>query len=560
MDAPPLDAAIARATAWLKSRQGPAGWWDEPVTGSVDQTIRRVAEYVIVNRLLQRVPAERERGLIAWLLAQQNPDGSFGDASTSALVYQALKLACRSADDPPLVQARHAIVAAGGLVQCDLSVRRWLATLGEFPWTGVPTVPVELMLLPRWAPFSVAQVARGARVVVVARMLQSAHRWSAHLPPEQGVHELWVTPPTSATITYPSHAPDLSWRHLLVAGDRLARGIGYTPLVGLHRRAVARAIEWLLQQQLADGAWDDDLDTTATAVMALHAIGFAVDHPVMVQGLVAIDAAFAVHDGTVTIRPCHDVPWQTAHALRALRAVGLPATDPVLVAATTALEDVAPACVDTSATLAAALAPTAPPAWLIARQSWNGGYATTDVHQTASLWQQTALADERSLRDPPTPATTGRVLVAMAAAGCDRHLGRAWRAIEFLRTTCDPNRGWEGSVLATAAALQGLVAIGEPLTAPPFAAAVVWLRQMQQRDGQWEDGAVATAAAVEALVAVAGASDPAVDRGVGWLLAAQRPDGAWNGGLCRAGGCFAIAAATAPLAALGRVRAARADR
>ena len=554
MDVAPLDAAIARATAWLKSRQGPAGWWDEPVTGSADQTIRRLAAYLIVNHVLQRAHPERERGLIAWLLAQQSADGSFGDASTSALTYQALKFAGQPADDPALDRARHAILAAGGLVGCDLSTRRWLATLGEFPWTGVPTVPVELMLLPAWAPFSVWQVAAGARAVVVARMLQSAHRWSAHLPPEQGVHELWCTPPTSATITYPSHAPELSWRHLLLAGDRLARGIGYTPLVGLHRRAVARAIEWLLRQQQPDGAWNDDLDTTTAAVMALHAIGFAVDHPVMVQGLVAIDAAIAMHDGEVAVRPRHDVGWQTAQALRALRLAGMHATVPVT--------DAAPACVDITATLVAAQASTPSPAlaWVIARQSWNGGYAPTSVHQTASLWQQTALADELWLSDPPTPATTGRVLEAVATAGCDRHLGRAWRAIEFLRQTCDPTRGWAGGLVETSAALLGLVAVGEPVTVPPFAGAVARLRQTQRPDGHWEDGAVSTAAAVEALVAVAGAADPAVVRGVGWLIAAQVPDGSWSGGLDRAGACFAIAGVTAPLAALGRVRMAQAGR
>ena len=534
-----VDAAIDRAIARLRDWQGPDGWWCRAATVDPPRAAREVAPYLLLNRALRRHHPERERVLLDHLLAQQAEDGMFGDLGGSVLVYQALKLAGHGIDDAPMVRARAAIRAAGGVAACDLSARRWLATLGEFPWAGVPTVPVELVLLPAWAPLSLPRIATAVRPAVVALMLQSAHRWSAHLSPEQGVQELWTGPPTAVAVAYPDAASPWSWRHVFVAGDRLARGMGYTPLVGLHRRAVARAIEWLLQRQQPDGTWPGDRRVTIDAVLALHAIGFTLDHPVMARALTTLDAQS-------TNGPRPDAIWQTAHGLRALHAAGVAPTDPAVAVATsavlahaitatgdwaTAAPHAAPGgwaadrgaapCIDTTATLVAALAgaraATADTGqvlaratgWATAMQSWNGGYATTDVHQTGSLWAQTALADELSLADPPTPATTGRVLVAMAVGGFDRHLGRAWRAIEFLRHACDPRRAWDGCVVQTALALGGLAAIGEPLEAAPFAGTVEWLRQAQRPAGDWAGGvaaspAVATAAAGGARVRLAG--------------------------------------------------------
>ena len=113
-----------------------------------------------------------------------------------------------------------------------------------------------------------------------------------------------------------------------MAADGLAKHIGYTPLLGLHRRAVARAIESLLQQQHADGTWADDVRATMVAVLALHAIGFAVDHPVMGQALAAIDAAVEMRDGRRVVRVRRDTLWQTAQAVRALRAAETTTDDP----------------------------------------------------------------------------------------------------------------------------------------------------------------------------------------------------------------------------------------
>jgi squalene-hopene/tetraprenyl-beta-curcumene cyclase len=574
----PIDSALERGVVALRDTQRGDGFWSHRALPDAAGQARHAANELLLRRIVQRHDPDRERALVARLLAHQGEDGAFGDPSGSVLAYQALKLAGQDGEVPSLVRARTAIRAAGGIVACDLSARRWLATLGEFPWAGVPTVPIEAILLPPWAPLALDRLAAAAQPMVVARLLLSAHRWSAHLSPEQGLHELWLGPPTAAAVAYENAAAPGTWRHLFVAGDRAARGIGYTPLVGLHRRAIARAIEWLLQRQLPDGTWAGDARTTLDVLLALNAIGYTVDHPVVARAFGALDA-FAP-DG-----PCPDPIWQTGHVLAALRAADVAADDHAVATAMSALLEAtatgaadgwAPTlggtpCVETTAILTPCLTAGDSPSdhahpairravgWATGRQSWNGGYAQTGVNQTTSLWLETPLAEELPLIDPPTPLATGRVLTAMAAAGFDRCLGRAWRAIEYLRATCDRERAWGGCVLQTAVAIDGLAAIGEPLAAPPFADAVAWLRGRQDDSGGFAGGpaaspVVATAAAVATLVRIAGADDPAVQRGVEWLLRTQRADGTWAGSLLRAGLDFTILGTALPVLALGRYR------
>jgi len=44
---------------------------------------------------------------------------------------------------------------------------------GELPWRGVPTMPVEIMLLPRWFPFHLDKVSYWSRTVIVPRVKAS---------------------------------------------------------------------------------------------------------------------------------------------------------------------------------------------------------------------------------------------------------------------------------------------------------------------------------------------------------------------------------------------------
>src|SRR5256886_4001460 len=46
-----------------------------------------------------------------------------------------------------------------------------LALFGQLPWRGVPYIPVEIVLLPRWFPFNIHRVSYWSRTVMVPLLI-----------------------------------------------------------------------------------------------------------------------------------------------------------------------------------------------------------------------------------------------------------------------------------------------------------------------------------------------------------------------------------------------------
>src|SRR4029077_17657540 len=93
---------------------------------------------------------------------------------------------------PHMVQAREALHARGGAIKANVFTRILLALYGETAWSNVPTVPVELILLPRWFPIHLSKMSYWARTVIVPLLVLAAKRPLARNP--RGVHvpELFV--------------------------------------------------------------------------------------------------------------------------------------------------------------------------------------------------------------------------------------------------------------------------------------------------------------------------------------------------------------------------------
>jgi len=95
---------------------------------------------------------------VNYLRRQQLGDGGWsiyekGPANLSATIkaYFAMKVAGVAPDDPAMNAARSLIRAAGGPTEADVFTKILLALFGEYDWSGVPAMPVEIMLLPRWS-------------------------------------------------------------------------------------------------------------------------------------------------------------------------------------------------------------------------------------------------------------------------------------------------------------------------------------------------------------------------------------------------------------------------
>jgi squalene-hopene/tetraprenyl-beta-curcumene cyclase len=372
--------------------------------------------------------------------------------------------------------------------------------------------------------------------------------------------------------------------------DRLLRLYDRHHLKRLRRDAVARAERWLLDHQDANGSWGGIQPCYLLSTMALKALGYRNDHPVIKKALDATHELIWDQGDSILFQPCVSPNWDTALAAKALIDSGLQADHPALRDASKWLiahqifkpgdwsikrpglepggwafeffNDWYPD-VDDAAVILMVLANSAADDaaarehairrganWVMGMQSKDGGFAAFDVDNKATWFNHaTFAADTESATDPTCPDLTGRVLEMMAAVGYRADYAVARRAIEWLRREQEDDGSWWGRwgvnyIYGTSTALSGLRAIGVSPGEPWIQRSVAWLKSKQNEDGGWGESCLSdkdlawrgrgistpsqTAWAMIGLLAGEDAIGPHLMRGLQWLLERQRETGDWE--------------------------------
>ena len=588
---PRVADAIAAAVRHARAIQHPHGYWHAPLEANVTME----SQYVFFNRLMGRQRPDLDRKMAERLVALQQANGGWpqyhggpGHLSISIEAYFALKLAGLSADEPALVRAREFILGHGGLARAGVFTRIWLSFFGQFPAAGLPNIPVELVLVPSWFPLNIYGMSSWARETLVPLLLLMARPPRGRVASGEAVPELWCRAPRDEDVRFRRSPELVSWTNVFLAVDHALATLGKSPWKPLRRRAIARAIEWIVRRQDATGQWGGIQPPMLNCVLALAQMGFAADHPAVVRGVQGIDDFLIQCEGTLLYQPCVSPNWDTALTLKAMLHAGVDPSDDSLARAAEWLvshqifrpgdwsvynprlepggwafefaNDWYPD-VDDSAVILMGLSqlPVArTPAgkraiayglnWTLGMQSRDGGYAAFDTDNTCALWNEIPFADMKAMIDPPTEDVTGRALEVMGVVGYDREFGRARRALEFVRRRQRPDGSWWGRwgvnfIYGTWSVLAGLRSIGEDMQAPYVRRAVDWLVARQNADGgfgetvaSYDDESLAgrgestpsqTAWAVMGLVAADGPRG-SIERGIDWLLRMQTPDGTWD--------------------------------
>ena len=587
-----LDEAIARSQAWFLARQRPEGFWHAPLEANVSMD----AQYVFLNRFIGRPSQRQERCVVDHILATQEKDGSWplyrggpGHVSNTIEAYFALKLAGHRAGEEPLRRAREFIMDCGGLVKAGVFTRTFLAYFGQFPWSGLPSMPVEVVLLPPWFPVNIYRLSSWARATVVPLTVLMAKRPCIAIPPEAGVRELWYKPPALEDLAFPPSRKWLTWRNFFLAVERTLKLLGRANWTPLRKRALRRAEQWILSHQDSNGGWGGIQPAMINSVMALHVLGHSDTDPRVVKGLQSLDDFLAESDGGLFCQPCVSPTWDTALSVRALLDSGLGNDHPALARAAQWLianqiftrgdwqiynpklepggwafefaNDWYPD-VDDSAVILMVLKQisTLDPArrsraiaygmnWTLGMQSRNGGWGAFDTDNDSAFLNQIPFADMEAMIDPPTEDLTGRLLELMGTYGFDLRFGRAQRARAFVLRTQRRDGSWWGRwganfVYGTWSVLSGLRAIGDDLDAPHIRRAVAWLKAHQNSDGGWGESlqtyaderlagcgvSTPSQTAWAILALLAGERRPSAEarRGVDYLMRTQQPDGSWE--------------------------------
>jgi squalene-hopene/tetraprenyl-beta-curcumene cyclase len=564
-----VDAArdtLGRATDHLLSLQEAEGWWK----GELETNVTIDAEDVFLRHYL-KLPdhAKTTRRSAAWIRSKQRPDGSwatfFGgpaDLSTTIEAYVALRIA----GDPP--EAAHMRRAAsfvrdsGGVAASRVFTRMWLSLLSLWSWNDVPMLPPEQMLLPTWAPLSIYAFGCWARQTIVALQIVTA-----------------LQPRITVGFAIPELLMGERTEHHWI--DRTIHIYDRRPNPAVRRRALAIAERWVVERQERDGSWGGIQPPWVWSMIALHARGYANDHPVQKLALAGLDSFTIDDEDGRRLEACQSPVWDTALAAIALLDAGLPPDHPALERAGEWLagrevktrgdwavrkphlatggfpfefaNDNYPD-VDDTAVVVLALRRLGLGdaecdrgiAWMLGMQSSSGGWGAFDVDNTSTLVAKLPFCDFGAVTDPPSADVTAHVLETMAHEGRENERV-ARRGLEWLLGQQEADGSWFGRwganhVYGTGAVLPALAACGLRAHAS-VERAVDWLGRVQNpgggfgedlrsyRDDAWRGRGASTASQTAwALIGLdaAGERGPVSERALRYLVETQLPGGGWD--------------------------------
>jgi squalene-hopene/tetraprenyl-beta-curcumene cyclase len=535
-----LDRHISRASKALIALQRGDGHWCFEL--EADATIP--AEYVLLRHFRGEKPdLELERLIAAYLKRIQGAhggwpifhDGPF-DISASVKAYFGLKMIGDDLDAPHMRRAREAILAHGGAARSNVFTRFLLALYGAIPWSGVPTMPVEIMLLPRWFPFHLDKVSYWARTVMVPLLVLQALKPRAANPRRVTIGELFTAPPETVR-KWPTGAHQ-AWAAVKFFGaiDWLLKRADPLFPASLRRRAIGAATDFVTERLNGADGLGAIYPAMANAVLMFDALGYPPDHPHLVAARQSIERLLVVGKDEAYCQPCLSPVWDTALAAHALLETGGDAgAEPVRAALEWlkplqildvkgdwaaqrpdvrpggwAFQYANPHYPDTDDTAVVAMAMDradrrgvsgAPDAhseaiarareWIEGLQSRDGSWAAFDADNTYHYLNHIPFADHGALLDPPTADVTARCISLLAQLGETRQTSAVLaRGIDALKADQEEDGSWFGRwgmnyIYGTWSALCALAVAGEDPQSEPVRRAVAWLIRIQNPDGGW---------------------------------------------------------------------------
>lgn len=535
-----IDERIEAAAESLRAARQADGHWVFEL--EADATIP--AEYVLFTHFLgEETDTELERKIGQYLRRRRNADGGWplfhgGDMNVSASVkaYFALKMIGDDPEAPHMREARDAILLAGGAAEANVFTRILLALYEIVPWSSVPQMPVEIMLLPKWFPFHLSKVSYWARTVLVPLLVLQAIKPRAINRRGVTIEELFIESPQRLRLH--SRAPHQSrgwFRFFRVADAGLRLAEPLSPQVA-RQGAIEAAVQFVHERLNGENGLGAIFPAMVNSVMMFDALGVPEDDPDRRIARRSVDNLLLVKDDEAYCQPCLSPIWDTALACHALLEAGDSESVDAAVEGLAWLRerqeleirgdwavrrpDLRPGGwafqydnphypdIDDTAAIVMAMdraqrngnhehfeeSVSRAVEWIEGLQSQNGGWAAFDADNTYHYLNNIPFSDHGALLDPPSPDLTGRCVSMMAQCGATPEASPALRAgVDYLKRTQRHDGSWYGRwgvnhIYGTWSALCSLNAAGIEPEAPEIRKAVSWLLSIQNEDGGWGEG------------------------------------------------------------------------
>jgi squalene-hopene/tetraprenyl-beta-curcumene cyclase len=584
-----IERAVDRAADALAGQQKADGHWCFEL--EADATIP--AEYILLRQYLGEPddPA-LEAGIGRYLRRIQADHGGWSlfhgggfDLSATVKAYYALKMIGDDIDAPHMRRARDAVLARGGAGSVNVFTRIQLALFGAGPWKTVPTMPPEIILLPRAFPIHLSKMSYWARTVIVPLLVLQALKPVARNPRGVKVDELYV--PGRPRFARASKGKWL-WTKAFNALDAGLKLLDGRWPKKSRARALQACVDFVTERLNGEDGLGAIYPAMANSVMMFDALGYPADHPHRQLARSSVEKLLVRRAvGEIYCQPCVSPVWDTALAAQAMIEVG---DEDRVDAALTWLKplqvldvkgdwagerpnvrpggwafqyrnDHYPDLDDTAVVVMAmdlarrrgsseydeAIARGRE--WVLGLQSKDGGWGAFDADNSYHYLNDIPFADHGALLDPPTADVTARCLSMLAQLDHPEDKPAMARALAWLERAQEPDGSWFGRwgvnyIYGTWSVLCALNAASVDGSMPMVRRAVDWLESIQNADGGWGEGcesyaldraghlpaqsiAALTAWALLALMAAGQIDGAAVTRGIAWLEAHRSEDGLW---------------------------------
>ncbi|HEV3304252.1 MAG TPA: prenyltransferase/squalene oxidase repeat-containing protein, partial [Planctomycetaceae bacterium] len=336
-----LVEAVARTRDHLLSVQHDDGYW----VGELEGDTILESEYILLLAYLGRERSEVARKAANYILKQQLPSGGWAiyaggplELSASVKAYFALKVTGHRPEEPYMVRAREAILAAGGAEKINSFTRYYLALLGIISYAQCPAVPPEVILLPKWMPFNIYEMSAWSRTILIPLSILWAYKPSRKLPTELGISELFRARPEDLPVTMArSEQLDdirrptrIDWHRVFARADRMLKGIDRLKLTPLRSLAIRRAERWMCERFAGSDGLGAIFPPIIWSVVALKCLGHPEDSQAVMTALGELDKLMIEEDDAIRLQPCKSPVWDTAISLIALRDAGVSADHPAI--------------------------------------------------------------------------------------------------------------------------------------------------------------------------------------------------------------------------------------
>lgn len=491
-----------------------------------------------------------------WFFSDQKSDGSWGiasdnpgDVSTSVEAYLALRLLSVPATNPAMLRARQYILSVGGVAKVRVFTRMYLATFGLFPWSAVPQLPAELILMPPSAPINIYFFSSWARSTIVPLLIVIHHQPIFALPngkmaDNDFIDDVWCDATNKMVPYIPSYTELFKSGGITSAFAIIDKililfgGLRNFPLRDYSRR---KCMAWILEHQEESGDWAGIFPAIHHGILALVLEDYCLTDSPVRRGLEAVERFVWQDCKGKRVQACVSPVWDTVLTVIGLCDAGVSGQDERL---TKAMDWVRcrqqlgpegdwriyrpgitpggwsfeyyntwyPDVDDTAAVLLAFLKQNPESRrttvviqgteWVLGMQNKDGGFAAFDYNNNKVFLNKIPFSDMNSLSDPSTADVTGRVLEAfgllledpcsIAADFEQRILSASQRALTYLSSNQESTGAWYGRwganyVYGTSNVLCGLAYFSEnnPRVQSMVGPAIRWLKSVQNVDGGW---------------------------------------------------------------------------